>query len=334
VDVQIVYSGKSYKKENEDAIQQAGIKNIAKLFRDNQVNEPHNKFMVICSASGKATKVWTGSTNISEKGVFGQCNTGHLVNDSAIAGKYLKYWNELAKNPKKTDLSAAVLDTQKDLASDEIKDGITVFFSPRQSVDMLQQYANLIDGASEMVCCIYPFNIDKRFQEVFQKDKPYIRYILLDSHSKYNTFQTNDRDVEVTAGSYIKSPVDQWVRETYAGKIIYSGIDYVHNKIILIDALSAKPIVITGSANYSENSTTKNDENTLIIKGDTRVADIYFTEFVRLFDHFSFREWINENKSAFKPFLDESGKWINKYFDREENLSVKRKKTFKNMAIV
>jgi len=334
VDVQIVYSGKSYKKENEDAIKHVGIEGIARLFRNNQVNEPHNKFMVICSANGRAIKVWTGSTNLSEKGVFGQCNTGHIVNDSAIAGKYLGYWNELAKNPKKADLSAAVAGLQKDLASAEIKDGITVFFSPRQSGDMLQQYANLIDGANEMVCCIYPFNIDKRFQEVFQKDKPYIRYILLDSHRKYNTFQTNDRDVEVTAGSYIKSPVDQWVRETYAGKIIYSGVDYVHNKIILIDALSAKPIVITGSVNYSETATTKNDENTLVIKGDTRVADIYFTEFVRLFDHFSFREWINENKAAFKPFLDESGKWINKYYDSEEYLSVKRKNTFKNMAIV
>jgi hypothetical protein len=55
---------------------------------------------------------------------------------------------------------------------------------------------------------------------------------------------------------------------------------------------------------------------------------------VRLFDHFSFREWINEHKDDFKPFLDETGKWINKYFDSPEYLSVKRKNVFKNMAIV
>ncbi len=198
---------------------------------------------------------------------------------------------------------------------------------------MLQQYANLIEGASEVVCCIYPFNIDKRFQKVFKIDKPFIRYILLDSHKNYNTFQTDDKDVEVTAGAYIKSPVDHWVSETSAGRIIKSGIDYVHNKIIIIDALTDKPIVITGSANYSENSIKLNDENTAIIKGNLHVADIYFTEFVRLFDHFSFREWINENKADFKPFLDEKGNWINKYFDNPSYLSYKRKMVFKNMYI-
>jgi hypothetical protein len=333
VDVKIVYSGKSYKKENEKAITAAGIKDIANLSRTNQVNEPHNKFMVLCDKKGNALKVWTGSTNISEKGIFGQCNTGHIVNDKAIANQYLQYWKALSSNPKKDVLNAAIAGIQDDVTHEKIKNGMTVFFSPRQSLNMLQQYADLIEGATEMVCCIYPFNIDQRFQTVFKLDKPYIRYILLDQRSKSNTFVTDDKDVEVTAGAYIKSPVDQWASETSAGKIIHSGVDYVHNKIILIDALGADPIVITGSANYSENSTTKNDENTLVIKGDTRVADIYFTEFVRLFDHFSFREWINSHQAAFKPFLDESGKWINKYFDNPENLSLKRKNVFKNMAI-
>jgi phosphatidylserine/phosphatidylglycerophosphate/cardiolipin synthase-like enzyme len=333
VDVKIVYSGKSYKVENEKAIAAVGIQDIANLFRDNQVNEPHNKFMVLCDKKGNALKVWTGSTNISEKGIFGQCNTGHIINDKSIADQYLQYWKALSVNPTKDVLSAATTTIQPDVPPDKVKPGMTVFFSARQSLEMLQNYATLIEGASEMVCCIYPFNIDKRFQTVFQEDKPYIRYILLDQRSKSNTFVTNDKDVEVTAGSYIKSAVDQWASETSAGKIIHSGVDYVHNKIILIDALSASPIVITGSANYSENSTLQNDENTLIIKGDTRVADIYFTEFVRLFDHFSFREWLNSHQTAFKPFLDETGQWVNKYFDNPENLSVKRKNVFKNMAI-
>jgi HKD family nuclease len=333
VDVKIVYSGKSYKEENEAAIKEVGIKKIANHFRDNEVNEPHNKFLILCGTDGKALKVWTGSTNISEKAIFGQCNTGHIVNDRAIADKYLKYWNMLYNNPDKKTLSETVENLQADLSNTQIQDGITVFLSPRKSLNMLQQFANLIDDATEVVCCIYPFNVDKRFQKVFQEDKPYIRYILLDSHKKYNTFQTNDKDVEVTAGSYIKSPIDQWMKETYSGAIIKRGIDYVHNKIILIDSLSESPTVITGSANYSENSTTKNDENTLVIKGDKRVADIYFTEYIRLFDHFSFREWMNENREDFKPFLDETGSWINKYFDSPEYLSVKRKKVFKNMVL-
>jgi hypothetical protein len=69
-----------------------------------------------------------------------------------------------------------------------------------------------------------------------------------------------------------------------------------------------------------------------VIKGDDRVADIYFTEFVRLFDHFSFGEWLNDHTKEFNPFLDETGRWVDKYFDSVEYLSYKRKMIFNNMA--
>ena len=52
---------------------------------------------------------------------------------------------------------------------------------------------------------------------------------------------------------------------------------------MLMDPLSIDPIVVTGSANFSKVSTNDNDENMLVIRGDQRVADIYFTEFNRLF---------------------------------------------------
>ena len=51
--------------------------------------------------------------------------------------------------------------------------------------------------------------------------------------------------------------------------------------------------IITGSANFSNASTKNNDENMLVIRGDTRVADLYLTEFMRLFMHFYFRTIVN-----------------------------------------
>jgi phosphatidylserine/phosphatidylglycerophosphate/cardiolipin synthase-like enzyme len=67
-------------------------------------------------------------------------------------------------------------------------------------------------------------------------------------------------------------------------------VRYIHTKYMLIDPLSDDPIVITGSANFLKASTTGNDENMLIIRGDTAVADIYLTEFMRLFTHSEFRK--------------------------------------------
>ncbi|PYJ89778.1 MAG: hypothetical protein DME71_08455 [Verrucomicrobia bacterium] len=334
VDVNVVYDAKNYGPENKAALKAAGASSLVKKVRDNEVSQAHNKFFVLLDKDDTPISVWTGSTNVSEKGIFGHCNTGHQISDRHIATRYFDYWKLVYQNLDRKTYQNKVMALKDgaDVKAADVPVGISVFFSPRKTNDMLQTYADLVEGASGMVCCVYPFNIDKRFQVVFAEDKPYLRYILLDRRQGYNTFKTNDRDVEVVAGSYIQSAFDQWVAEKSSGSLFKSGVDFLHNKIILIDPLGAVPTVISGSANYSENSTTKNDENTLIIKGDQRVADIYFTDFVRLFDHFSFREWLSKPQPQFDPFLKENGDWVNGYFDNPAWLNVKRKMLFKSMA--
>jgi len=81
---------------------------------------------------------------------------------------------------------------------------------------------------------------------------------------------------------------DGWVKERLSG--LNAHVRYVHNKFMLVDPLGDDPIVICGSANFSEASTIRNDENMLVIRGNTRVADIYLGEFMRLYSHFAFRE--------------------------------------------
>src|SRR2546425_1012327 len=60
---------------------------------------------------------------------------------------------------------------------------------------------------------------------------------------------------------------------------------FIHTKFLLIDPLSDDPLVCSGSANFSTGSLLQNDENMLLIRGDTRVADIYMTEFDRIMRH-------------------------------------------------
>jgi len=333
VNVSVVYDAVNYGDDNSAALKETKTSSLVKHVRDNQVTQAHNKFFVILDKNDTALKVWTGSTNISEKGIFGHCNTGHIINDKSIAAKYFEYWKLVYENMDRKSFQNAVdkLKDEKDREAGEINEDISVFFSPRKTLKMLQTYADLIDTASEMVCCIYPFNIDKRFQKIFMEDKNYLRYILLDKRAKYNNFVSNDKDLEVVQGSYIKGDIDQWARETTSGALIKSGVNFLHNKVILIDPMGKTPIVISGSANYSENSTSKNDENTLIIKNNDLVADIYFTEFVRLFDHFAFREWLNDHTKEFNPYLIENGSWVNNYFDDPDSMNVKRKLLFKKM---
>jgi phosphatidylserine/phosphatidylglycerophosphate/cardiolipin synthase-like enzyme len=93
---------------------------------------------------------------------------------------------------------------------------------------------------------------------------------------------------------------------------------------MLVDPLSENPTVVTGSANFSDASTSTNDENMLVIKDNQRAADIYFGEFMRLYSHYAFREavkiFLEQNPHA-KPedmkqgFLIENGDWTTPYFD-------------------
>ena len=102
-----------------------------------------------------------------------------------------------------------------------------------------------------------------------------------------------------------------------AGTGYTRNVHYVHNKFMIVDPLSKAPVVITGSANFSLNSTTGNDENMLVIRGDTRVADIYLGEFVRLWRHYYFRDVIRRvgNKNAKKSWLVPDDSWSQSFYD-------------------
>jgi hypothetical protein len=338
VTVQLVVDGKQYGDSNRTAARESGILRLVKTWRT-KAKIPHNKFLVRCSAAGTPAEVWTGSTNLSEKGIFGQCNTGHAVKDRGLAGRYLEFWTALKADPARAALAAEVMRLRADVAAADLAgDSISAFFSPRDSTAMLDVYADLVAGARELACGIFPFQVDERFRNAFNAPKDFPRYVIVDKGA--HVFTANDRDLDIAAGAVIRHPIDQWLKERSAAGLFYGGTDYVHNKLLIVDPLGASPVIVVGSANFSEPSTNANDENMLVLKGPAfaREADIYLTEFVRLFDHFNFREWLNSDPGAFRPFLEESVQpngwtWVNRYFGNPEYLSYKRKIAFKNMIV-
>jgi phosphatidylserine/phosphatidylglycerophosphate/cardiolipin synthase-like enzyme len=87
----------------------------------------------------------------------------------------------------------------------------------------------------------------------------------------------------------VTNSFDRWLKEL--SKITSeANIHWIHTKYMLVDPLGEEPIVITGSANFSEPSTNANHENMVVIRNDKRVADIYLGEFMRLHSHYAFRE--------------------------------------------
>ena len=326
--VRILYSAKEGQKaQNETAIATAGIVDLCSP--RTKVSQPHNKFMILCQ-DNKPMEVWTGSTNITLQGIFGHSNTGHWIKDPAIAAKYFEYWNTVKENSSVAATASVSEGIKSDTDLKTLSAGTHVFFSPRSSVTLLGHYANLIDNAEKMACMIIPFNMDNLFRDVYAKDKDYLRYILFEKAAEAKSVKSNDRDLMITGGAILKTPVEQWVKEISSKTNTGAGILYVHNKFFLVDPLEKIPVVVTGSANFSNSSITNNDENTLVIKGDQRVADIYLTEYSRMFEHFWPRYLATLPTRGFSKPLDEGYTWHLDYYNIDK-MGYKRKKVFNAM---
>ena len=75
----------------------------------------------------------------------------------------------------------------------------------------------------------------------------------------------------------------------------------------------------------------------LLIRGNTRIADIYATEFDRIFRHFYMRKTANEIEEgggeAAGAFLDETDGWTKSYFRQGAFKSQRREMFFADPGV-
>jgi len=350
---------------NLAAIAEAGIpasKSAGYIYRrEAKKNDiQHNKFIVLIDKNDIAREVWTGSTNISMGGIHGQTNVGHWIRNKNVASQYKDYWNLLSDDPggaegndaktvrvKNSELKSKVENLQANIefqSWDDIPDGITTIFSPRSGLSLLETYASMLDNASSMACITLAFGINKLFKDYLEDntDSNHISFLMLEKEDKPNSrskdpfrYIGSKENVYKSWGAYIEDDLYRWTRETSTRALgLNQHVAYIHSKFLLIDPLSNDPVVVTGSANFSEPSTNSNDENMLIIRGDKRVADIYYTEFNRLFNHYYFRAVYKKSKENNRNDdgnleLSPNDSWLDKY--KKGKLRYKRVDMFSKM---
>lgn len=330
-DVRIVMDAKENSEEkprqpNLEAIEKAGIDDLVKRRESNSSYIAHNKFIVLLR-NGAPQEVWTGSTNVTQGGIFGHSNVGHVVRDPQIAARYLAYWTELDGDPEAKQLRPWNEEQSPVPAGDPPKNSVVTIFSPRGSLEALEWYAKEMDGAQSSVFLTAAFGVNDKLAQVLGQDKSYLRYVLLDKEGSNMEVLKRDPDTRIAVGSLIESGgPTQWLGESLTGFNVH--VQYIHTKYMLIDALSDDPIVISGSANFSDASTIRNDENMLVIRGDKRVTDIYLGEFMRLFNHFLFRDMVEkqtgqpEAKKKAGGHLSPDDSWAQPFYKKD---SVKEK---------
>lgn len=295
VDVHIVFDNKKKGpgEANRQALEEVGIGPAYLTPRTaNPSYISHNKFIILLK-DNKPIEVWTGSTNITEGGIFGHSNVGHIIRDERIAAAYLDYWNMLKGNPTAKKLRPWC-DCNSPVPKRRMaKKYMQPIFSSRGSLEALEWYAEKMDFAKSSVFFTAAFGINELFENVLKEEKPYLRFILLDKPGKGIDIIKGDNYNRVSVGGVLnENTADEWMNIRWKAERLTGlnrHVQYVHTKYMLVDPLSDDPMVITGSANFSEASTIKNDENMVIIRANKRVADMYLGEFMRLYDHFRLR---------------------------------------------
>lgn len=321
-DVRIVYdarqtgSKKDPSEKNHTAIDDAAIEDLVIPRKANPSYIAHNKFIVLLE-DGEPRQVWTGSTNITDGGIFGHSNVGHLIRDPEVAARYLSYWEELGKDPEAKVLRPRVETATPIPDGAPDADSIGAVFSPRSSLEALQWYAKRMDAAATAVFLTAAFGVNDLLEEVLKEDKDYLRYVLLDKEDEDMEVLSRDPDNRFSVGGvYGDSRLGNRLVERLSG--LNGHVKYIHTKYMLIDPLSDDPLLITGSANFSDASTKNNDENMLVIRGNTRVADIYLGEFMRLFNHFYVRHAAsgesNSNPTSASKHLTPDDRWREAYY--------------------
>jgi phosphatidylserine/phosphatidylglycerophosphate/cardiolipin synthase-like enzyme len=323
-------------KKNENAIADEKLKSIC-VPRTNGTLM-HNKFIVLIE-SGKPHAVLFGSTNLTENGLYGHANCAHVVENDDIAAKYLAFYEKLTEDP---ETSTRVSDykhwtvEQTPAPAKKLSDGMAPVFSPRADIDALTWYAEIAASAKAGLFMTFAFGMNEQFREVYGTDDDVLRMGLMEKEwngknkeaqiAAIRKLQARPNVVIAIGNRIPLSAFDQWLGEL--DRITKEvNVHWIHTKFALIDPLSNNPIVITGSANFSDASTKTNDENMLVIKNDKRVADIYLGEFMRLHSHYAFRQAVkifleqNPDKTPddfAQRYLIEDEDWTKSYFDRND----------------
>jgi hypothetical protein len=325
VNVRLIYHAKNGDKQTaKNQASAAGLPASAKYGRVTNAIF-HHKFIVLSkmsSSSRTPLAVLCGSTNFTLNGVYAQANNAVIISDPTMMQKYVDQFEFLFQDPAHNPAATSVHDSEQNILDPVLPR--QAGFSPRAGKVDLTFFASIIQAAKQDVLFATAFGIDPIVLNalVGQPHDSILRYGIQDKPTKQVTGIHKDRTADFEAASTLPVGLEGWLDERrMPGQ---QGNILIHDKIIVVDFTSDSPVVINGSHNYSAAASKSNDENYLIIRGNTSLADCFGIEVLRIYDHYRFRYVTKEGstvKSGSKAlthapiYLESTDKWTDDYFD-------------------
>jgi competence ComEA-like helix-hairpin-helix protein len=216
----------------------------------------HNKFLIFDRQA-----VWTGSFNTTDNGAYKNNNNAIYIHSEKLAYNFTAEFNEMFEQNQFGRTSEKAIPHPKVTMPDKTE--IITLFSPEN--DVLDAIIAEINKARQSIFFMaFSFTHEGIGQAMIEKYKA--------SVDVKGVFETRNSDTAYSQYPKMKAmgiPVKQ-----DTNKYI------LHHKVIIIDSET----VITGSFNFSQNAAKTNEENILIIKGNTNIANTYLSEFKRLYE--------------------------------------------------
>lgn len=273
----------------------------------------HNKFMVLSRVDASGTHqpeaVLCGSTNFTANGVYRQANVVHVLDDASIAASYLQTFEQIWAQPDDIGVTRDWITEHNPMSPQQ---PVFAGFSPRTGGADLQAFVQIISAAKKDVLFVTAFSLPDAILNALlgQPHDDVLRYGLQNTASRITGFHA-DRSAEFAATALLNTGLEGWLRENMKGQ---KGNLLVHTKAVVTDFTTDTPTIISGSHNLSVSASNGNDENYLIIRGDTDLADRYGLELLRFYEHYRFRYFAK--KLALKQVspLAVDDHWTNDYY--------------------
>src|SRR5262249_6954827 len=154
--------------------------------RENSGGYAHNKFLVWRRAN-KSQEVWTGSTNLSENGIFGHSNNAHLVRDHKVAEQYYDYFRRLEQDKKRKKTAEA--NVASNAAPVAIEDEVHAVFSPVLDLAVLDWYAELAGSAKHALFATFASGMNERLVDIYGRKDNVLRYALMEKKGNGRDFR-------------------------------------------------------------------------------------------------------------------------------------------------
>ena len=274
----------------------------------------HDKFIVLSKVDGSGKHspeaVLCGSTNFTENGVYRQANVVHVVENKETAATYESVFEMLWANHNDPGIARTWINEHN-----PIDESMELFagFSPRSHKTDLNEFIKIIQSADQDLLFATAFALpDSILDALLGKDNdPVLRYGIQNTASRITGYHA-DRTAEFTAPALIPSGLEGWVKEGLHGQ---RGNLLIHTKAIVTNFTSDSPTILSGSHNLSVPASNGNDENYLIMRGNTDLADRYGLEILRFYEHYRFRHSVtNRGDPTWTPELTSDESWAKKYY--------------------